>query len=498
MIFKKTIAKLLALLLVAVLFTLSACLPEDMLSVPAVGQVKASPTPSPVATETISQSPTRPPYQPGELVDYIAQSGDTLPAIAAHFNTTVKEIRAANTFIPGDATTMPPGMPMKIPIYYNALWGSSYQIIPDAHFVNGPAAKDFDPVEFVRKQPGWLKNYTAYAGDQNRDGGEIVAFVAMNYSINPRLLLALLEYQLKALSDPEIPESASAGYPLGEQNTSATGLYRQLAWAANFLNNNYYTWRAGALDEYLLADGELVRPDPWQNAATVALQIYFSHHHDANDYRRAISETGLAATFRKLFGDPWLASPPIPGSLRQPFFRLPFLPGYLWALTGGPHNPWGSDMPLAALDFAPPLVVGGCTDTDQFATAVADGVVARTGVGIVVLDLDGDMDERTGWVVFYLHLKDNDRVPVGKKVKAGDPLGHPSCEGGEATGTHQHIARKYNGEWVLADGAVPFAFEGWITHSGSAAYYGYMDRNGHKVTACTCSDKNSQLQSEFK
>ena len=62
--------------------------------------------------------PTRPLYSPGELVDYTAQAGDTLPALASRFNTTVDEILAANTFIPRTATTMPPGMPMKIPIYY--------------------------------------------------------------------------------------------------------------------------------------------------------------------------------------------------------------------------------------------------------------------------------------------------------------------------------------------------------------------------------------------
>ena len=66
--------------------------------------------------------PTRSTYNPGELVDYIAQNGDTLPALAARFNTTVEEILQANSFIPKDATTMPPGMPMKIPIYFMALW----------------------------------------------------------------------------------------------------------------------------------------------------------------------------------------------------------------------------------------------------------------------------------------------------------------------------------------------------------------------------------------
>src|SRR5258708_30829814 len=36
--------------------------------------------------------PTRPAYSAGQLVDYTAQSGDTLPALASHFNTSVREI----------------------------------------------------------------------------------------------------------------------------------------------------------------------------------------------------------------------------------------------------------------------------------------------------------------------------------------------------------------------------------------------------------------------
>src|SRR4030042_3846355 len=63
---------------------------------------------------TTTPLPTRPPYSPGELVDYIAQTGDSLQSLASHFNTTVGEILTANSFIPDDATTMPPGMPMKI------------------------------------------------------------------------------------------------------------------------------------------------------------------------------------------------------------------------------------------------------------------------------------------------------------------------------------------------------------------------------------------------
>jgi murein DD-endopeptidase MepM/ murein hydrolase activator NlpD len=440
--------------------------------------------------------PTRPVYQPGELVDYTAQTGDTLDALAARFNTTIREIRSANPIIPDSATTMPPGMPMKIPIYYRPLWGSPYQIIPDSLYVNGPAQRDFDPVAFVDQHPGWLKNYSTYILDRNRRGGEVIAYVATNYSVSPRLLLALAEYQAGALTNPNMPDDP---YLLGQNDYHNDGFYRQIAWVADMLNNAYYDWRAGKLLSFEHLDGRMERPDPWQNAATAALQMYFSRVTDGESYQRAISGAGLAKTYHDLFGDPWTnVQPHIPGSLEQPALRLPFEPNLWWAFTGGPHNAWGDQVgPLAAVDFAPPSVVSGCKSTDQWATAVADGVITRVGYAIAVLDLDGDNDERTGWDIFYLHLQPDSIPPVGTHLKAGDRIGHPSCEGGHATGTHVHIARKFNGEWILAQGTLPFNLEGWVARNGSAPYQGTLFRNGKTISACVCSDQASQLESEI-
>jgi hypothetical protein len=172
----------------------------------------------------------------------------------------------------------------------------------------------------------------------------------------------------------------------------------------------------------------------------------------------------------KLF-DPWEnPQPHIPGSLVQPGFNLPFEPGDVWALTGGPHTGWGNGAPLSALDFAPPSRISGCVRSGVWATAMADGVVVRSTIGEVMLDLDGDGDERTGWTIFYMHVASEGRALLGTSLKKGDRIGHPSCEGGTSTGTHIHIARKFNGEWLPAAGiagVLPFSLEGWIAHKGS-------------------------------
>jgi murein DD-endopeptidase MepM/ murein hydrolase activator NlpD len=440
--------------------------------------------------------PTRPAYKPGEQVDYTAQSGDTLPALAARFNTTVPEIMAANPIIPSDATTMPRGLPMKIPIYFKALWASPYKMIPDSAFVNGPAQIGFNTSAFVASQFGWLKEYRAYAGGQYRSGAEIVDYVATNFSISPRLLLALLEYEAGALSQPAPPTPI---YVLGFKQQYYETVYLQLVWAANTLNNGYYSWRAGSLTEFDQPDGALVRADPWQNAASVGIQYLFSRLSSGAVYDEAVGPAGFAKTFESLFGDPWAEDiDAIPVSLRQPALYLPFPPGQVWTFTGGPHTGWGKGQPFAAVDFAPPSEHHGCftVEPQNFAVAMADGLVARSSTDGLMLDLDGDGDERTGWDVFYLHLDTNTRARLGQQLHAGDFIGYPSCRGGEATGTHIHIARKYNGEWIIADGLPAFEMEGWTVHSSGIVYQGTLTRGGLTVRACDCSDSPSEIRAD--
>jgi LasA protease len=469
---------------------ISGCIPDPLSVQPAVAAALVTRA-APTATPAITPLPTRPIYQPGQLVDYTAQMGDTLPALASRFNTSIKEIRGANPNIPEDVTTMPNGMPMKIPIYYLPFWGAPYEIIPDSLFPNGPPQQGFDPVAFVNAQPGWFKQYSFFTGDGAHPGGELVEQIATDYSLSPRLLLALVEFQSGALSQPQQPDP-EVNYPLGFVDPSSKGLYRQLLLAANLLNEGFYSWREGRLKEFLLKDGRLQRLDPWLNASSAALQNYFSRLYTPEIYNQAVSAEGLAKTYRQLFGDPWSnLQPSMPVNLRQPELRLPFPPGHTWAFTGGPHTGYGDNEPLAAIDFAPGTVSGGCSPSNEYATAMADGVVVRTAPATVLLDLDGDGDERTGWVIYYLHLADAGKVQVGARVRVGDPLGHPSCEGGRATGTHVHIARKYNGEWIPADGPLAFNLEGWVVQRGSQAYEGTLTRGAATIRACTCSDHSS-------
>ncbi len=453
--------------------------------------VTAAPT-RPPGAPTPTPLPERPRYEPGTLVDYEAQPGDTLPALAAHFHTTVEAIRRANPHLPPGITTLPPGEPLRIPIYYMPTWGSPFKILPDPLFVYGPASRGFDLREFLAFTPGWLKSAEAPFQQSTYPAAYIVESIALYFSIDPRLLLALLDYQAGALSDPNPPRDLD--FVLGFEEPRYRGFAIQVAHMADLLSYGYYGWRTGELTRFWLSDGTEVRPDPWLNAATVALQYYFAQTLPASAYHQAVSPQGFFRVYAAWFGDPWQRPPEphIPGNLRQPPFVLPFPRGQTWNFTGGPHPVWGRLGVWAALDMAP-QGVQGCQIAPEYAVAMAPGLVVRSERGILVLDLDGDGDERTGWVIFHLHV--SNRPPVGALLDVRDPIGNPSCEGGRTTGSHVHFARKYNGEWIPAWGVLAFNMEGWIVEKGDEPYEGYLRQGTLRVLACPCANAATLVQS---
>ena len=138
------------------------------------------------------------------------------------------------------------------------------------------------------------------------------------------------------------------------------------------------------------------------------------------------------------------------------------------------------------MDFAPGASESGCVLSEDWVVASAPGLVIRSENGTVVIDLDGDGRENSGWALLYLHVDKDGRIAEGELVEEGDRIGHPSCEGGTATGTHVHIARKYNGEWILADGPLPFVLSGWRALAGLRRYQGALVKDGEEVLACSC------------
>jgi murein DD-endopeptidase MepM/ murein hydrolase activator NlpD len=245
----------------------------------------------------------------------------------------------------------------------------------------------------------------------------------------------------------------------------------------------------------VFSDGRVVPAGAGINAGTAGVQYLFSQLDSVETWRQTVSPDGFPAAYRELFGDPFLTAiePLVPASTDPLSFRLPFESGKTWSFTGGPHSAWGSGAAWAALDFAPPGNALGCVWSDEWVTAVADGLILRSENGEVLQDIDGDGYEQTGWVVLYMHIDSRDRAAAGSRLHAGDPIGHPSCEGGVSNGTHLHLARRYNGEWIPADGSLPFVLDGWVSAGLGQEYDGTMTRGDVRLEACGCRNEENQI-----
>lgn len=421
---------------------------------------------------------------------YYSQAADTLPVVAVRFGVEPSEITSPDPIPETDFIN--PGQLLIIPRKLGNTTSAKH-LIPDSDVVYSPSAVGFDIEAYTNEAGGYLKTYEEWHKSTGSvTGAEVIQRVAVENSINPRLLLSLLEYHSGwVYGVPETPTAKK--YPLGFTKSLKTSLYDQLVLAVNQLSIGYYGYREGRMTEINFKDGSTARLAPDINAGTAALQYYFAQHYSGEEWVNALDpETGFPALHEKMFGSPWIRAktvePLYPPGITQPPLTLPFSRNWTWSYTGGPHGAWEHDGAYAALDFAPGSMEPGCVESKAWVVASADGLVVRTGPGLVVLDLDGDGYEQTGWVLIYLHVATEDRIPLDTWVAAGDKLGHPSCEGGFATGTHLHIARKYNGEWVPADGPLPFNLGGWIAHAGDKAYQGTLTRGDVTLTACTCSN----------
>lgn len=458
---------------------------------PPTGIVQPLPTNTAPQSTAVPMDTPLPAPTPEATALYIVQPGDTLTAIALAHNTTVDTLRALNALVNPDLLEV--GQALQIPPRPTRV-GPADRLLPNALLVRGPQSAGFAAIAYAQAQPGWLRDFREEVDGATMTGPEIVERISQDFGIDARVLLALLEYRSQALSARTAPPGADS-YPVFQPLTlgdlGRAGLWRQLNWAADRLNGGYYGRKYRGLDQLELPDGARLLLNDEVQPGTAALQSMFSKMLPGAEWSRAVSPDGFLATYAALFGDPFagILDDPLSTMEAQPPLTLPFTGGETWYYTGGPHGGWGSGSAWAAIDFAPPddpaTVDGPCYTSSHFVTAVADGIVARSSEGVVVLDLDGDGDELTGWSVFYLHLAALDRAPLGARLRAGDRVGRPSCEGGFSSGTHVHIGRRFNGEWLPAscDGCsgtqtaipAPFVLGAWeVVGLPGQEYQGYL------------------------
>jgi LysM repeat protein len=420
--------------------------------------------------------------------------GDTLGQIAVQYETTIEELQEINKLEDSDFLAI--GQELLVP-GGSIVTSPSFKIIPDSELVYGPRAKGFEIRSTVAEYGGYLLGYQEEIEGHLLDGPSIVQLVADRQSVNPRLLLALLEHRTGWVTHPTGEDN---GFPLGYIRSGYEGLYQQLSWAANIISLGYYGRSEGGMRSFEFNNGEIIFFAPEINDGTAGIQLLFTFFPeiDYESWLGDVGEEGIHSTFNRLFGNPfaYTVDPVLPPDLTQPSLSLPWPIGETWYLTGGPHGGWASGSAWAAIDFAPPDDQLGCYESESWVTAMVDGLITRSELGGVTLDLDGDGYAGTGWAISYLHLATKDRVAEGSFVRAGDRLGHPSCEGGFSNGTHVHLARTYNGRWISADGAIPFVMSGWTSQGQGNEYDGLLIRGETVKEACECREEINSITAE--
>ena len=423
---------------------------------------------------------------PSNVISYTTRPGDTLQSLAGRFDVGLDDIYAQGGLPMGNHQLIDPNVELLIPQMARTS-SPSHLLLPDSELVFSPSSKDFDVSAFADEYGGYLTKYREMVDGIWMNGPEVVARAAVDNSINPRLLLAILEYRSGWLTNSEKPRSRAYLFPIWQDDPRLQGLYLQLMWAADELSQAYYGWREGTFLQLTFPDGTSLDVAPELNAGTVAIQHLLSRFSANSDWPADLSEHALLEIFTELYGDPLSFDIPLYDmAIRQPALSLPFPESNPWIFTGGPHGAWGTKSARAALDFAPEWDWWRPSSNKEILSA-AGGVIARLDNGVIVLDLDGDGYEQTGWSIQYLHVIASDAIAVGQVVTRGQLLGHASIEGGVAHGIHLHIARKYNGEWIFADGPLPFELGGWRVRAGSQPYEGMLYKAGCEWLARLCS-----------
>ncbi len=420
---------------------------------------------------------------PFESFTYISQAGDTLPAILGRFKVTTEAITSQKPL--SENSYIPVGEQITIPNKFKET-SLPYAVLPDSEIIYSPSAANFDIAGFIQQAGGYLSRHTEKVDGIEMSGTEIITRLARENSINPRLLLAFLEFHTNWVFGS--PANPQLQYPIGFMAPSHQGLYGEISLVIRQLTLGYYGWRRGELNSLVFGDQSTMQVYPALNSGSVAILNLFSGIFSRSVFSEKIyGEQGFITFYWNMFGDPWTQAaqfePIIPQDLAQPLMELPFIGGERWVMTGGPHNAWGVGSPYGGLDFAPSAVEPGCGVSRYWVTSSASGVVTRSENGVLVIDLDGDGYEQTGWNLVYLHISQKDRPPVGTHLEVDQPIGHPSCEGGLSSGTHVHMSRKFNGEWLGAGNPVPFVVSGWKASPGVRPYQGGLQKDDKVVSA---------------
>ncbi|WNF47204.1 M23 family metallopeptidase [Pseudomonas sp. SG20056] len=301
-----------------------------------------------------------------------------------------------------------------------------------------------------------LAGYLAVHAPLLRDKQELIAHWSGYYSINPKVVLALMELKSGLMSAPS-QEKLQA--PFAELS-KASGFTGQLRDVLQQLSQRFYGFEAYQRRQVRAGTQRSSEDAGALNGASAAL---LGGLQDANSEPVVLKKTPSLQAFTQQFAQ--LFSTP-PEQLRNAessremalaanalpptnMLQLPWYQGYSWK-SNGAHSHTGSGSPYSSIDVSYDWPGWGAS---TYSVAAAHGgrvsVLSRCQVRVT---------NDNGWATNYYHM-DNIRVSNGETITANTKLGNYAsnrntalCEGGSSTGPHLHFSLLYNGRYVSLQG----------------------------------------------
>ena len=315
----------------------------------------------------------------------------------------------------------------------------------NALFLYGRDAEAFD-----------LDGYLAVSAPFLRDKKELIAHWSGYYSINPQVLLALMELQSGLIS---APSEAKLRAPFAGLSNKR-GFEKQLRDVLAQLSQRFYGFESYQRDRARLADKALSTDPGTLNGATAAiLGVLQRPSEDPATLNQAASLQQFTQQFAQLFnasneqmykfesseqaGITTAAVPP------SSMLQLPWYQGYSWK-SNGAHSHTGSGSPYSSIDVS--------YDWPAWGGQTYSVVAAHPGQVTVFSRCQLRVTNANGWATNYYHM-DGVRVSHGETVMNDTKLGVYAsnrntalCQGGSSTGPHLHFSLLYNGRYVSLQG----------------------------------------------
>lgn len=327
---------------------------------------------------------------------------------------------------------------------------------------------------FLETQAGPLKNFRATVGDREHSFAEILGSQTSLYSINPKVVLALIEQQSGMITSAA-PSDDQQKWMLGfrGEEEKRAGWVAQVRWAIRELHRAQRDFPAGP--ELTYADQTRSPLPPGLSIADYAIARVLAQTTSAADLPAKLdgNDRSFVAVYTRLFGDPRDSVQNLPPPA-EPFLSNPM---------GGPYDtqsffdhespflqPSGDivtyrgdrsvDMPYDGHDgwdlgmLPPNPILAAADGTVIFAGNSDDGC----GIAKAVI-----IDHGNGYRTLYWHLTEP-TVETGQQVKRGEQIGIVGSSGC-VTGPHLHFQVQYLGRDVDPYGwCGPSDSDPWATH----------------------------------